>query len=81
MYLFKKEIISTSSLENFNVAKQILHDNRIKYSCKTIDNFGGGTFEQRRPLGTYGMDASYRYIYSIAVSRKSYDYAKMLLNK
>lgn len=79
MPIFKKELISTSSMERKSRILDLLSQNNIKYSLKTKDNFGGGAFSDRRMSGSFGMDTSCRFIYHIYVSKKDYEKAHKLL--
>lgn len=81
MYLFKRELIVTASMEEKSKILQILSDNGIKYYVKTDDNFGGGLYSQRRLSGSFGMDMSCRFNYHIYVCRQKYTDAVALLDK
>lgn len=81
MYLFKRELFVTSSLNQRSKILDLLSNNKIKYYLKTEDNFGGGMYAQRRLTGSFGMDESVRFNYYIYVSRKNYSVAIALLEQ
>ncbi len=76
---WKRELFTTSSLRQKEDILQLLSSHGIPYRLKTEDNFGGGLYEQRRMSGSFGMDASCRFIYHIWVSKKDYEAAEALL--
>ena len=59
--------------------QKILNRNGIRTYLKTLDNFTGGGLANRRAAGSYGMDASFRFIYEIYVSGKEFEKARSIL--
>lgn len=77
--LFKKEVASVCSLSESNNIVDLLYNNGINAYVKSIDNFTGGILENRRSLGSLGMDFQFRYIYKIYVKNTDYEMAKKIL--
>ena len=76
---FRKEVATVIALSDRNKIITVLEQQGIKVYTKTLDNFTGGLFENRRTQGTFGMDTSVRFGYKIYVKSSNYETAKKLI--
>lgn len=63
--------------------RNLLADNKIDYSVKTINRMSPSAMStgERGRVGTYGQDAGAMYEYKIYVHREDYARAKYLIEK
>ena len=73
---FRKEVATVIALSDRNKIITVLEQQGIKVYTKTLDNFTGGLFENRRTQGTFGMDTS---VYKIYVKSSNYETAKKII--
>ncbi|MBN7774330.1 hypothetical protein [Clostridium aminobutyricum] len=71
----RKEVLVGWSMEQFYEVRQILANNKIKYTYKVVNN-GGAT---RGRMGRFGENMQYSVTNYVYVHKKDYDYACGLL--
>lgn len=77
--LFKTELTEVSSMAEMDKIVKALSAQGIDATAKTVDLMSGGLLENRRPSGTFGMNAEVRFVYKIYVKRAELESAKRIL--
>lgn len=79
--IFQKELLITSSLEEFAHARTLLQDARIQYTTRIVSSLGGNAlWGGGRGRGTLGIKLDSSNQYYIYVHKRDYGEGEALLS-
>ncbi|MGL4850575.1 MAG: hypothetical protein ACRC28_16920 [Clostridium sp.] len=80
--LNRKKIYEGTSILDFNLVRDSLSNNNIKYTYKVVNRNSSSIMDTSRArVGTFGENNDLSYNYYVYVHKNSYDEAIFIINK
>ncbi len=77
----RQELVVTMDMNKQAAVRDILSQNKIKYTVKVTNLQSPGLLNSDRSRGVFGINQKYSVEYKIYVHRKDYDKAKWLIRQ